>query len=84
MDLYKKKWIEFNWYRDMTWENRNKEWRIIKVDTFTNTKDNYLKWFNTIPVGNYDFRHGYKHLCENLNDKIDRFKFLYLEERIFK
>ena len=85
MDLYKK-WIEFNWYGDMTWENRNadKEWRLIKVDSFTTTKDDYLKWFNTIPVSYYDFINGSKHLRENLNDKIDRFKFLYLEDRIFK
>ena len=85
MDLYKK-WIEFNWYGDMTWENRNinKEWRIIKVKSFDEMKDDYLKWFNTIPVSYYDFINGSKHLRANLNDKIDRFKFLYLEDRIFK
>ena len=82
MDLYKK-WIEFNWYGDMTWENRKKEWCIAKVKSFGDTKDDYLKWFNTIPVNSCECRAGYKHRCD-INDKIDRFKFLYLEDRIFK
>ena len=77
-----KKWIDYNLYDDMTWDNYGKDWHIdhtIPIDLFNMEEDGInlcFCWMNLMPLPS--------HINLKKSNKLNRYRVFYQETQLRK